>query len=77
MAMDRPDEALDVIANYHGNGDRNSEWVRFQVEEIQTSIEMEQTGNQTKWVDLIRTRKFPSRCKIARVVNLILYVVVL
>ncbi|CAG8899634.1 unnamed protein product [Penicillium egyptiacum] len=56
MAMDRPDEALDVIANYHGNGDRNSEWVRFQVEEIQTSMEMEQSGNQTTWVDLIRTR---------------------
>ena len=67
MARDRPDEALDAIANYHGNGDRNSEWVRFQVEEIQTSIEMEHSGNQTTWVDLMRTRELPSRCKTARV----------
>lgn len=67
MAKDRPDEALDVIANYHGNGDRNSEWVRFQIEEIQTSIEMEQNGNQTTWGDLIKTRKLPSQCKTARI----------
>lgn len=74
MAMDRPDEALNVIANYHGNGDRNSEWVRFEVEEIRASIEMEQGGNQTTWRDLIMTRKLSSRCK---TVNLILYPLVL
>lgn len=34
IAHDRAEEALDVMAKYHGQGDRNSPMVQFQYREI-------------------------------------------
>jgi hypothetical protein len=38
---DRTDEAIDMIAKYHSNGDRNSRLVRFEVAEIQIALNQE------------------------------------
>ena len=34
MANDRPEEALDVMAKYHGEGDRNSPIVQLEYREM-------------------------------------------
>lgn len=34
MANDRDDEAIEVMAKYHGEGDRNSPIVRLEYEEM-------------------------------------------
>lgn len=52
---DRIDEAIDMIAKYHSDGDRNSPLVRFEVAEIQTALEQEKEQKAMKWSEFIRT----------------------
>ena len=51
----RKEEALDLLAYYHANGDRDSPLVRFEFEEICTAIEEEKIQAQTGWLDFVRT----------------------
>jgi hypothetical protein len=37
MANDRTEEALDVMAKYHGEGDRNSPIVQLEYEEMRSA----------------------------------------
>lgn len=38
MANDREEEAINFLARYHGNGDRNSKLVQLEVEEMREGI---------------------------------------
>ncbi|OBT57507.1 hypothetical protein VE04_01608 [Pseudogymnoascus sp. 24MN13] len=52
---DRTDEAIDMIAKYHANGDRNSRLVRFEVAEIQIALNQEKEQKAMQWSEFVRT----------------------
>src|SRR5688572_16168665 len=52
---DRTDEAIDMIAKYHSNGDRHSPLVRFQVAEIQIALTQEKEQKAMQWSEFLRT----------------------
>lgn len=52
---DRTDEAIDMIAKYHSNGDRNAPLVRFEVAEIQCALDQEKEQNAMRWGEFVRT----------------------
>jgi hypothetical protein len=49
MAHDRHEEALDVMAKYHGEGDRNSPIVQLEYREMLEDIST--TGSDKRWWD--------------------------
>ncbi|EPS35921.1 hypothetical protein H072_10569 [Dactylellina haptotyla CBS 200.50] len=49
FANDHPDEALAILAKYHGEGDSNDPIVQLQIREFQESINRE--GSDKKWWD--------------------------
>jgi MFS family permease len=49
MANDRHEDALKVMAEYHGEGDRNSPIVQLEYREMQTEISL--TGADKRWWD--------------------------
>ena len=49
MANDRHEEALDVMAKYHGEGDRNSPIVQLEYREMLEDISV--TGSDKRWWD--------------------------
>lgn len=54
---DRSDEALEVLAKWHGGGDVNNATVQFQYREIKETINMEKTANKsTTYADFFRTK---------------------
>jgi hypothetical protein len=57
ISKERDDEAFAIMAKYHANGDRHSEWLRFEVAEIRGSIAMEKQNHLQGWKALIATCK--------------------
>ncbi|PSS23059.1 hypothetical protein M430DRAFT_135583 [Amorphotheca resinae ATCC 22711] len=55
VSKGREEAALDVLAHYHANGDREDEVVQFEFREIVGTIELEIAARQTKWSELWRT----------------------
>ncbi|KAI0391986.1 general substrate transporter [Xylariaceae sp. FL0594] len=57
MAKDKHEQALNILARYHGNGDVNHPTVQFEFQEIKETIrlEMEATTN-TSYLDFFKTR---------------------
>ena len=64
MANDRPEEALDVMAKYHGEGDRNSPIVQLEYKEmlrkclqsfagqkLMETVDISKTGSDKRWWD--------------------------
>jgi uncharacterized protein YndB with AHSA1/START domain len=49
VSKGREDAALDVLARYNANGDREDEVVQFEYREIVSTIELEISAKQTKW----------------------------
>ncbi|EPQ27131.1 uncharacterized protein PFL1_05412 [Pseudozyma flocculosa PF-1] len=56
VAQGRRDDALEVLATYHANGDRNDPLVRFELDEIAAAIEAEKAAAATTFRDLVATR---------------------
>ena len=55
VSRGRDEEALEILAKYHANGDREDPLVRFEYAEMKSSISKgEQKG---RWSDLFKTRK--------------------
>jgi hypothetical protein len=57
ISKERHEEAFDIMAKYHANGDRQSEWLQFEYAEIRGSIIMERENHNQGWKALIETRK--------------------
>ncbi|CAE6412359.1 unnamed protein product [Rhizoctonia solani] len=56
VSKGRDDEALQILARYHGNGDVNDELVRNELLEIQNALASEnRTRTKSSWFDLVRT----------------------
>ncbi|OJJ46016.1 hypothetical protein ASPZODRAFT_142652 [Penicilliopsis zonata CBS 506.65] len=52
----RSEEALAILAEYHGDGDRDARLVRFEMAEITATLEMEKMQNQSRWTEWVATR---------------------
>ncbi|KAH8809347.1 hexose transporter [Xylogone sp. PMI_703] len=55
VSKERYDEALNIMAKYHANGDCTDEWLRFEFAEIRSSIESEKQSKNQGWKALIAT----------------------
>lgn len=57
MAKERHEKALDILATYHANGDRNNATVQFEYNEIKETIAMEyQAKSNSSYLDFLKTR---------------------
>ncbi|EPQ50344.1 general substrate transporter [Gloeophyllum trabeum ATCC 11539] len=54
MDKGREDEALQVLADLHGNGDKNNELVVLEYEEIRAQVYFERTEGARSYLDLIK-----------------------
>ena len=69
IARDRLDEGLDVLAKWHGGGDRNNATVQFEYREIKETMRLErEVGNKSSYVDFLRTKG--NRWRLAIVISL-------
>lgn len=57
MSKDKPEQALQILAKYHANGDTTDPLVQFQYQEIKQTIELETNSSRsTGWGELIATK---------------------
>ncbi|KAI9737344.1 MAG: hypothetical protein M1834_009498 [Cirrosporium novae-zelandiae] len=54
-SKDRPDEAFQILAKYHANGNVDDEFVQKEFYEIQEAIRMEKENSSASWMALLRT----------------------
>ena len=52
---DRREEALAILTKYHAEGDSDSEFLKFEMAEIDNAIQMEKTNSRSSWLEWIRT----------------------
>lgn len=57
ISKERYEEALDMLAYYHANGDRNNATVRFEYQEMRDTISMEAAAKKnSNYIDFFKTR---------------------
>ena len=57
MAKDKHEQALDILAKYHANGDRNDPTVQFEYREIKETIRLElEHKKNSSYMDFFRTK---------------------
>lgn len=49
MAKDQTEKAIDILAKYHGNGDRHARLVMLEVEEIKENLRVDAMYNKSIW----------------------------
>jgi hypothetical protein len=52
----REDEALQILAKYHAEGDTDNEFVQLEYSEIRAAIALDKEADQNGWLDLVRTK---------------------
>lgn len=52
---DRSDEALNILAREHANGDLNDELVRYEYDEICRALQLEKENQKSKYTDFLKT----------------------
>jgi hypothetical protein len=57
VSRQKEDEALQILARLHGNGDVNAELVQFEYKEIVDTLHLEELAAKQSWLELLRTRK--------------------
>ncbi|EJC98582.1 hexose transporter [Fomitiporia mediterranea MF3/22] len=55
VAKGREEEALDILAYYHTNGNKQDPLVQFEFQEIRSALAAERLQKQTGWLQLVRT----------------------
>lgn len=48
------DKAMQILARYHANGDREDELVQYEYHEIVHALEMEEENKKTKYLDFLK-----------------------
>lgn len=61
----RSKEALDILAKYHGDGDRNARLVRFEMAEIVATLEIEKMQKKSRWTEWIASKGMKHRLFLA------------
>lgn len=56
ISQGKEEKALDILAHYHANGDREDPVVEYEFREICETIELEIAARQTQWSELWRTK---------------------
>ncbi|KAM0547499.1 hypothetical protein ACHAPJ_010372 [Fusarium lateritium] len=62
ISKGREDEAHKILIKYHGNGDENDEFVRWEYTEIVNTIRLERESSSSGWAELWRTPGNRKRC---------------
>lgn len=70
IAHDRHDEAAAILYKYHAEDDPDSEFVRAEVAEIQTTIKLELEAAKDSWLDLLRDRGMQKRSLVTAMLGL-------
>lgn len=52
----RSQEALEILAKYHGDGDPNSRLVRFEMAEITATLEVEKVQKMSRWGEWVSSK---------------------
>ncbi|PGH13449.1 hypothetical protein AJ80_06318 [Polytolypa hystricis UAMH7299] len=69
VSKDRNEEALQMLATYHGGGDANNATVQFEYQEIKATINLEkEAGRQSTYMDFFRTKG--NRWRLAIIISL-------
>lgn len=55
MNHDRHEEALEIFAYYHGEGDRDDEFVQLEYSEIKAAIALDKEIGHTSYIDFFKT----------------------
>jgi Sugar (and other) transporter len=55
ISKDRREEAFDILVYYHAEGDRDSIFVKAEMVQIETTIQIELEASKLTWMDMIRT----------------------
>lgn len=57
ISVDRNEEALDILAKYHANGNRNNSTVQFEYREIRETLELEREAREnSSYLDFMKTK---------------------
>lgn len=51
----KTEQAMNILAKYHANGDTEDELVKYEYSEICQAIELEEQNNKTRFVDFLKT----------------------
>ncbi|KAJ3512038.1 hypothetical protein NLJ89_g3756 [Agrocybe chaxingu] len=55
ISKGRGDEAFDILAKYHAEGDRESEFVKAEYVQIEKTLELEKETKKVGWFDLLKS----------------------
>ncbi|KAJ2963793.1 hypothetical protein NQZ79_g1213 [Umbelopsis isabellina] len=55
ISRQREEQALQILAKLHGNGDVNSELVQFEYKEIVETLRLEELAAKRSWLEIVRT----------------------
>ncbi len=70
ISKDRKEEAFDILAKYHAEGDRESLFVKAEMVQIETTITIELEAAKQSWWDMVRTPGMRRRTFIAAAMGL-------
>jgi len=70
MSKDRFEEAEQVLIKYHAEGNPNSEFVKAEIMEIKTTLQIELEHSKQSWMDMIRTAGMRRRVVIGSLLGL-------
>uniref|UniRef100_A0A8H8CJF8 Major facilitator superfamily (MFS) profile domain-containing protein n=1 Tax=Psilocybe cubensis TaxID=181762 RepID=A0A8H8CJF8_PSICU len=55
VSKGRGDEAMAILVKYHAEGDANSEFVKAEYVQIETTLELEREESHVGWLDMLKT----------------------
>ncbi|KAK3296665.1 general substrate transporter [Chaetomium fimeti] len=70
MSKDRIEEAEAVLIKYHAEGDAESEFVKAEILEIKTTLQIEMENSKQSWMDMVRTPGMRQRLLIGSLLGL-------
>jgi MFS family permease len=70
ISKDRHDEAFEILAKYHAEGDRNSLFVKAEMAQIETTIKLEMENSSGTYLDLLKTSGMRQRAFVAMMLGL-------
>jgi sugar porter (SP) family MFS transporter len=70
ISKDRGDEAHAILAKYHAEGDMESEFVKAELAQINTTIKIELESSKRSWLDIMATKGMRWRCFLTAMLGL-------
>ena len=71
VSKGRHDEALAILAKYHAEGNAESEFVKAEYIQIETTLELEKEHSKIGWLELFRTSGMRRRILIGSFLGLV------